>query len=84
MRRFTHILISISLLLYLSGSLHAQWTSRTLHNGGTLNKVLSYNQTTAFIVGANNAIYRTTNGGSTWDAVTVNVPEGNTYNIMDH
>lgn len=83
MRRFTHILISISLLLYLSGSLHAQWTSRTLPNGGTLNKVLSYNQTTAFIVGANNAIYRTTNGGSTWDAVTVNVPEGNTYNIMD-
>ncbi|MBN1989082.1 MAG: PKD domain-containing protein [Bacteroidales bacterium] len=83
MRKFNQILFSISLLLFLSGSLLAQWTSRTLPNGATLNKVFAYNKSTAFLVGANNAIYKTTNGGATWDAVTVNVPEGNTYNIMD-
>lgn len=76
-------MVLFSCLFFLTGNLFAQWTSRTLPNGGTINKVLPYDGTTAFIVGANNAIYRTTNGGSTWDAVTVNVTSGNTYNIMD-
>ncbi len=63
-------LSTLFLLLPLSLTLHAQWTSQPSGTTSNRNSVCAIDANTAVAVGSQGTVRRTTNGGTSWTAVT--------------
>jgi photosystem II stability/assembly factor-like uncharacterized protein len=81
------LLFSLSLLVFISFSLHSQWSLQTnplgTTNGNSLGKIQFVSQTEGWIAcGSNGSLLHTTNSGTAWNKVTP-FPNDSVGNMSD-
>lgn len=80
MKKFFTTLFSI---LVLTGVINAQWVENDLETGEYSNKMHVFNSDTAIISGNGAYVFRTDDGGETWNQTTLNLSNSYEYKFMD-
>lgn len=72
MKPLASFLTTLSLLLFSTTCTHAQWVSVSSNTAETLRDLFFVSPDTGFVVGEFDVLYKTTDGGDTWDDVHFN------------